>query len=529
MTRVFEACEAGTSSLCDPEVRVVVFEADRSFLRGFLLLGASQALQQAQNLAFLVFFVRLAGAEAFGAWNLVILTTNLVMLLALMALPVAIIRFSAGDHESPETSGRVRGLLRLCFLLGVIGSLVAFALAGPLAGATNTPSLALVLRVAAPLVLLQGMVMSQTAALTAAHRTSQVALASVFLTLLELMCTAGALLVTRSLLWAVLAYMIAKTMNVLVLAALVRKAFPHAKVARLPWLAALRYAAPTLPAAVAIWILNSSDRYVIGHFDRVGDVGAYAALMGFVSLLLLVPVPLSLTLFPRIVQLLERGDTQKAERYLQHAFSYLFIALAPLSIGLFVVGDEILAAVASVPIAVAGNAALPWAIVAAGLWALATPYFAILQAADRTAFQGIALGGSAVVVLLLGIALVPPFGIAGAAIARALGLAALLFTLMSVASSKVRLSLPVATIVSVMAASASMWIVAAALLPVTGWRRLAVIIVVSAATYISVLILTERAFSSDERVLERFLHPRFWLAGATEETASVSTAHEERA
>ncbi|MFA5862890.1 MAG: oligosaccharide flippase family protein [Candidatus Thermoplasmatota archaeon] len=497
-------------------VSAVVLERDRNFLRGFLATGASQIVLQAQNLGLLVLFLRIAGPEAYGNWNLLILTTTVIALVATLNLQMAVVRFAAGETSKALAGARVRRLLQTVIVLALGGTVLTMLLADLAARVSGEGGFAFVLRIGAPLVLLQAIIVTANASLLAAHKATLLSIVGSGLTLLELGAAGAVLWLGGSLVWVVLAYMAAKAFSATILLWLVWRAFPGDGVGDVGWKDTVRYSLPALPATVAIWMLNSGDRYLISHFQGMSDVGRYAAVNGIANLLLLVPVPLSITLFPRVMHLWETGDRAKASRYLTHAMSYLLITLAPIAVGLVLVGDQVMAPLATPTVVVASRAVLPWAIVSAVLWSPLTPYLTVLRVTDRTRLIGAVWIAAAVGVVLLGLVLVPILGIVGAAIARTF--AFVLVTIAVVAASRRDISIPVpwGTLGRVLIATGLLSLVVWALLPVTGWPRLVLIAVAGGATYAMSLLLLERAVPPPERLLTRFMHPGFWTATGAE-------------
>lgn len=89
---------------------------------------------------------------------------------------------------------------------------------------------------------------------------------------------------------------------------------------------ALRFTAPLVPGALAMWALDRSDRFIIGHYMGAQSVGIYSVVYAGASVINFVLAPLQIALFPVITRLW-KSDRSKANRYLEGAgLGFLLLA-----------------------------------------------------------------------------------------------------------------------------------------------------------------------------------------------------------
>ncbi len=181
---------------------------------------------------------------------------------------------------------------------------------------------------------------------------------------------------------------------------------------------AIRYGLPLIPAALAMWVLDRSDRFLIGYYLDPTDVGIYSAHYTIGIMISLVHGPIQMALVPKVLELWS-GDRETADLYIANAYKFLlvasvlFVALAP------VLAEPLFLVIANEQ--VANKCALDVLLIASGtsLLGLANVEFSALYASGRTRAIGFFSALSAVVNVAANLLLIPRFGIVAAAFATA--------------------------------------------------------------------------------------------------------------
>jgi O-antigen/teichoic acid export membrane protein len=179
---------------------------------------------------------------------------------------------------------------------------------------------------------------------------------------------------------------------------------------------ALRFAAPFLPHFVAQWLLGAADLWILGKAGFEQELGSYS-----LAAQVIVPVTMVITAWnehmgPEMGEHFRAGGIAEIRRHLPRArLSYLVAAVVPavavlLSIPLitWVIGPDFDPAVAFVPFLLL--AALPNALYFSD--------FQVVYYAGRTRWIGRATITAAVIAVVLGLLLIPPFGAYGAIVSR---------------------------------------------------------------------------------------------------------------
>ena len=176
----------------------------------------------------------------------------------------------------------------------------------------------------------------------------------------------------------------------------------------------LRFGLPLVPAGLAIWGLTFVDRIMLSRLGDLGEVGEYAVasrVSGVVNLgvtgflLALGPYLLSIYSEDRGLEKIVRG----------RALTYLTFGLTLASLCVTVFGREIVSLVA--PAYDDAHKALGPLTFSAVAFGLSGIVMAGISLARRTTYFAVLAGGAAGINVGLNFALIPPFGMVGAAVA----------------------------------------------------------------------------------------------------------------
>jgi len=170
-------------------------------------------------------------------------------------------------------------------------------------------------------------------------------------------------------------------------------------------------------------IMINTDTLMLGWFRSAAEVGYYSAAQRPVQFLYTIPSLLGFATFPLITRLVRDGQTNKLRQVLEKTTSLLFLLAIPLSLGGLILGKEIISLLF-------GNEYLP-AVAAFRLLILSIffifPAFLLTNTIfaydQQRVFIGLMIFGASLNILL-NLALIPGYGIAGSALATLLAQAA---------------------------------------------------------------------------------------------------------
>jgi O-antigen/teichoic acid export membrane protein len=468
----------------------------RAFVLDTAVVAAAQLLLKLRGLVAIPLIVKFLGAAEYGVWVQTLALVDFSSSVVGANLHHPLVRFLS---ESPERGRKIYGtLLAATVATGIVGGLVFFSAAESVSRfALGDASHAWEVRVGGLLLLCYNVRLFNLNAYRALGRMKERAA-------FELLSTFGMLAGMSLLLWS--GY---RLPGVFIFMGAWEAAFALALCVHIGRIVgvgsfdgrllkdALRYALPLLPAGLSVWILDRSDRLVIGHFMGPESVGVYSANYALAGLLMVFQTPLQVTLLPKVSSLWN-AERATAVRYVSLS-NKLFLTFAiPFVVGAPMVARPLLARLGNEEIS-AGGGTLTF-LIAAGvlMWGVSVMLTQIFYGARRTLPVGVVTVAAALLNLLLNFLLVPTWGVAGAAFATLVSYAASCAALYALSLKIARLDFYAPRLLKCAAASLAMWVVLRALVGVSERPpALAVAIVAGVATYFASLWLL-RAFEPSE-------------------------------
>ena len=184
-----------------------------------------------------------------------------------------------------------------------------------------------------------------------------------------------------------------------------------------------RFGLPLVPSALALWAITFIDRFFVAVFKGQGEVGVYSLAVRIASVIAFLLVAFQLA-WPAFAYSIE--DEGIAKRTYAFVLTYLLLVCSWVSLVLGLLSPWI------VQILAPRDSAFWRASEAVGILSFAgTAYagYVVLAIgigrARRTQFNWIVTGAAALINVLLNVALIPPYGMMGAAIATAVAYVAM--------------------------------------------------------------------------------------------------------
>ena len=178
-----------------------------------------------------------------------------------------------------------------------------------------------------------------------------------------------------------------------------------------------RFGLPLVPSALALWAISFVDRLFVNAFKGLSEAGVYSLAVRASSVVVFVMIAFRLA-WPAFAYSIE--DDTAAKRTYSFVLTYLLFICSWISLALGALAPWI------VKILAPSSPAFHRADEAVGLLAFATTAYAGytvlaigIGRARRTQFNWIVTGAAAVVNIALNFALIPPYGMMGAAVSTA--------------------------------------------------------------------------------------------------------------
>ncbi|MBI5459240.1 oligosaccharide flippase family protein [Methanobacterium sp.] len=174
---------------------------------------------------------------------------------------------------------------------------------------------------------------------------------------------------------------------------------------------------PIIPSTISDWVINSSDRYLIGIIIGITFVGLYSPAYTLGNLLSMIYAPISSIILTSI----SKGHGEEEHSYVEGLIKnsikyYLFIGI-PVFFGLSTLSKPLLTILTTTEIANYSFFITPFTALTFLVVGLYNIIVNIIVLKKKTKIVGITWTGAAVINLILNLILIPIIGILGAAIA----------------------------------------------------------------------------------------------------------------
>jgi O-antigen/teichoic acid export membrane protein len=385
----------------------------------------------AQIAVALLYFARIPiltkwlGASAYGTWSLIWVTIVLVTPLATLGLGMAVVRFLAAEKDKAKIREGFISVIFTTLAVGVVISLILVLcsdlFATSIIGDANSSDL---VRLGSLMILTQSLSgiairffqtyrqMKWYSALTVIKAAAQLGLIS------------GLLLSGWEVSGVILAVLASDTLC-LVIALSVALRQTGLQLPRFTELKGyLKYGLPLVPSSAILWVIHSSDRYMIGYFMQTKDVGIYTAAYSLASVLTLMLITVATVLLPTVSKSYDNGDMVKTKTYLKYSMKYLVMLTIPAAFGLSVLASPLLRIFTTSEFA-SGNVVIPFVAFGLLFYSLYNICIFIVHLVNKTHWVLALLSISAVLNIILNLLLIPRLGIVGAAVATLIAFIAL--------------------------------------------------------------------------------------------------------
>ena len=179
----------------------------------------------------------------------------------------------------------------------------------------------------------------------------------------------------------------------------------------------LKFAIPTIPNNVSSWVVDSSDKFVIGVALGSAAVGCYSPGYALGSILLMFLTPFAVLLPAVLPQYYEAGDMTKVNTFLTYSMKYYLLLTVPAAVGMTLLSKPLLYVLTTEVIADSGFMITPLVALGAIFMGIYGIVNNIIILEKKTKILGYIWISVAVLNIILNIISVPYLGIYGAGLA----------------------------------------------------------------------------------------------------------------
>jgi O-antigen/teichoic acid export membrane protein len=205
----------------------------------------------------------------------------------------------------------------------------------------------------------------------------------------------------------------------------------------------LSYGLPLTPTSAVLWIISSSNRYLISYYIGVTATGIYSAAynIGWYTVFLITPI--TRLLFPTISKSYDEQNLVETRKYLKYSLKYFLMIAIPSAFGLSILAKPILQVLTTSEF-VTGNTIVPFIAFSGVLSGVYEISVFIIHLVKKTKLVFMLLAISALLNIVLNVLLIPRMGLTGAATATlvAYGIVCILILIVTRRYLKFELSVP---------------------------------------------------------------------------------------
>ncbi|MGZ4891911.1 MAG: oligosaccharide flippase family protein [Halobacteriota archaeon] len=401
----------------------------RNFTKGVSLIGIANALVSVSGIILLPILTRGLATGDYGAYVQVTTTVALLAFPLTLGLSVALIRLVALQEVQADIREDFYSLLLVVVSFGVLVSGVLLALSRPLAAYLFNGNL-IVAAILPLLTLLTSLNIFLLDFFRAFQQHGRYAFFLVIQTYVGVVFVSYFIFAGRGVTGAVLGLLLSQVVLFAILLSIIVARIGVA----IPRLRRLRqymaFSVPLIPANLTFWVVNSSDRYLIGVLLGASYVAFYAPsyTLGFVISMLAWPLVLMITAaLPRHY---DDADFAVIKTVFKYALKYFLAVAIPAVFIISSLSRPLLLFLSTPEIAANGYLVTPFIAVSALLWGIGSILGEVFVLGKKTRIVGVLWAVSGVMNVGLNVLLIPYFGIIGAAVTT---LASFTFTFVAMA------------------------------------------------------------------------------------------------
>jgi O-antigen/teichoic acid export membrane protein len=179
----------------------------------------------------------------------------------------------------------------------------------------------------------------------------------------------------------------------------------------------LHLSIPAIPSSLSYWVVDSSDRYLIGILLGASAVGYYSPGYSLGSIVAMLAAPITSILTSTLSKSYNEKNDEEVKNLMEYSIKYFLFIAIPSVIGLSLLSKPLLTLLSTSAIANAGYLITPFVAVGFLLLGLNNIIVNMIILEKKTKIIGFTWIIAATINLIFNLLLIPLFGILGAAIA----------------------------------------------------------------------------------------------------------------
>jgi O-antigen/teichoic acid export membrane protein len=379
------------------------------------LIGATNLLLSLSGIILLPVLTKNLPIEEYGIWAQIMVTIGLVPSLVMLGLSYTMVRFLPSLKKKEEIQEVFYSILFLILLTSLIASLLIYIFSKPLAYILfeSNVTIVKVLSIIVFIECINDLFLNYLRAkekiklysiLMTTKTSTQVILVFLFVTIgMGILGATIGVLISVLLIFLILTFIVISDIGIKVPKCTNIKGY-------------LNFGLPTVPSNLSMWVVNSSDRYVISILLGAAYVGYYSPGYSLGSIISIFLAPFSFLLPTILSKNYDEGNLNTVKVILEYSLKYFLIISIPAVFGLSLLSKPILTILTTPEIASQTYIITPFVAFSTLLFGFYTILFQIIILNKNTKVVGKIWIFAAILNLGLNFFLIPYIGIIGAAI-----------------------------------------------------------------------------------------------------------------
>ena len=451
------------------------------------LIGITNLLLSLSGIILLPILTKNIPIEEYGIWVQISVTIGLIPAVVMLGLPYTMVRFLAAAKKREEIQEGFYSIAFIVLFTSAIASFLLFLFSKPIA-ATLFDNNLIIARILSLIVFIECL----NGLLLAFFRTfQQIKRYSIFLfirTCLNVALVAYFVLSGYGIFGAVIGLLISTFFVFLIMASLIISEI-GIKIPKFTHIREyLAFGIPTVPGNLSSWVVNSSDRYVIGIFLGTAFVGYYSPGYTLGNIINMFMAPLSFMLPVVLSKYYDENNMKEVKTVLRYSLKYFLLLAIPSAFGLSLLSKPILTILSTPEIASQGYLITPFVAASALLFGTRAVIGQIIILEKKTKISGTTWVMAGILNLGLNLIFIPYIGILGAAITTLLAFALALILISFYSFKYLKFDIDFRSILKSIFASIVMSLVIIQWNPI-GLLNVLIVIGVCAVVYAAILLL----------------------------------------
>lgn len=380
------------------------------------LIGLANVLVNLSGIFLLPILTKSLPVEDYGIWAQVNVTITLASVVICLGLSASMVRFMAASSSREEIQECFYSILAVVMVSGFVASALIFCFAGPIAGALFNGNVA-VTRALSVIVFVEAINSLLFSYYRAMQRMKLYAIFSVTVVYITIVLTFWFVRLGYGIYGAVVGLAISKMSILAIMWILLLRHIGY----RRPMFRHLgeyfSFGLPIVPTAIFDWIVNSSDRYVIGILLGTAWVGYYSPGYLIGSMIAIFVSPIATVLPVVLYKYYDHGNINAIETIMGLTIKYLLALTIPSVFGLSLLSKPMLVMLSTPDIAEQSYLVTPFVAIGMLFMGMASVMSNVIYIVKKTSISMKISLMAAVIKLFLLLALVQLAGVMGAAAA----------------------------------------------------------------------------------------------------------------